>query len=321
MKRVWRALAVIVPVLALVLGIAFLVLRTPDTDAAAMRAKYGAAPSQFVDLGGGLTVHLRDTGPRDAPVLMLIHGSNASLHTWEPWAARLSGKYRLIRFDLPGHGLTGPHPRRDYTMRAYADVLERVRLKLHLTRFALAGNSMGGSVAWHYALWHPERVSALILVDSGGQPEPQRQSLPLGFRIARTPVLRQLATQITPRSLIEGTLADSFRNRALATPAMVDRYWELLRYPGNRQATVDRFSVKRDPASPARLHALKMPVLILWGADDKLIPASSATWFAQQIPDHRVIIYPATGHLPMEERADESAADVAAFLATIAPVR
>ncbi|WP_367114749.1 alpha/beta fold hydrolase [Sphingomonas sp.] len=307
-------LATIVVVLAVVLGAAFLLFRTPDTDPAAMRAKYGGPPSQFVDLGGGLNIHLRDTGPRNAPVLMLIHGSNASLHTWEPWAKRLEQQYRIIRFDLPGHGLTGPHPRRDYTMRSYADVVEQLRLKLHLARFVIAGNSMGGSVAWHYALWHPERVRALILVDSGGQPEPMRTSVPLGFRIARTPVLRYFATQITPRALIESTLDDSFTNRELVTPAMVDRYWELLRYPGNRQATVDRFSTRRDPASPARLQALKMPVLILWGADDKLIPVSSANWFAQQIPDHQVIIYPATGHVPMEERADESARDVLDFL-------
>ena len=92
------------------LVVAFLYYRTPDTDPMAMRAKYGGPTSQFVDLGGGLRVHLRDTGPRDAPALMLIHGSNASLQTWEPWAERLGTKYRIIRMDLPGHGLTGESP-------------------------------------------------------------------------------------------------------------------------------------------------------------------------------------------------------------------
>ena len=319
MRRFWRIFGLGAALIAVALVAAFLFLRTPDTDPQAMRAKYAPAPSQFVDLGGGLTLHVRDTGPRDAPVLMLLHGSNASLHTWEPWARRLQGAYRVIRFDFPGHGLTGPSPQHAYGPRAFADVLERLRLKLKLPKFVLAGNSMGGSVAWHYALWHPERVQALILVDSSGQPEPKGAKPPFAFRVARTPVLRELAAQITPRRLIADSLPDAFHDRSLATPAMIDRYWELLRYPGNRTATLERFAGTPDPATPARLHALAMPVLILWGANDSLIPASSARWFAANIPQARVIVYPETGHIPMEERAEQSAADVARFLTALAP--
>ncbi|MBX9815869.1 MAG: alpha/beta hydrolase [Proteobacteria bacterium SG_bin5] len=314
MRRFWRFLAIGAGLIGIALVIAFLALRTPDTDPEAMRAKYAPAPSQFVDLGGGLTLHLRDTGPRDAPVLVLLHGSNASLHTWEPWAERLQGVYRVIRFDFPGHGLTGPSPIHAYGPRAYADVLERLRLKLKLGKFVLAGNSMGGSVAWHYALWHPERVRALILVDASGQPEPKGATPPFAFRVGRTPGLRDIAAEITPRSLIADSLPGAFYDHRLATPAMIDRYWELLRYPGNRAATLERFATAPDPATPARLHALAMPVLILWGANDALIPASSAAWFARHIPDAKAIVYPKTGHIPMEERADQSAADVAAFL-------
>ena len=295
---------------------AFLYFRTPDSDAAAMRAKYGGPPSTFLDLGGGLVVHLRDTGPRDAPALVLLHGSNASLHTWEPWAKRLETRFRVIRYDQPGHGLTGPHPQHDYRVRGFVDVLERVRARLGLTRFALAGNSMGGGIAWHYALAHPERVSALILVDASGQPNPaDRKAPPFAFRVAQTPILRDLATIITPRSLIAGSLPDGFADRSLATDAQIDRYWELLRYPGNRRATVERFATPYDGSASRRLGALHMPVLILWGAQDRLIPVSSARWFKAQIPGSKLIIYPDAGHIPMEEKADRSAADVAAFLA------
>lgn len=304
----WLALLLVVAI-----GGALIWFHTPDTDAAAMRAKYGGPPSQFVDIGGGLSVHLRDTGRRDAPVLMLVHGSNADLHTWDPWAERLDKRYRVIRFDLPGHGLTGPSPTRHYGANAYADVVERVRAKLGVDHIVLAGNSMGGGVAWHYALAHASHLAGLVLVDASGQPDPGRSSPPLAFRIARIPVLRDLAAMITPRSLIAQSLPGVYYDRRLATDAVVDRYWELLRYPGNRRATLDRFATPPDVATPERLRAIKVPTLILWGANDALIPVSSAHFFADNIPGAKLVVYPRTGHLPMEERADQSAAEVDRF--------
>lgn len=295
-------------------AIAFLAFRTPDTDPAAMRAKYGGPTSQFVDLGGGITVHLRDTGPRAAPVLMLVHGSNASLHTWEPWAARLGAKYRVIRMDLPGHGLTGASPTADYSPAAYVAVVERIRAKLGVDHIVLAGNSMGGGVAWHYALAHPGHLRALVLIDSVGQPDPAHSDPPLAFRIARIPVLRTIAAAITPRSLIANALPGVFGDPKLADAAMIDRYWELLCYPGNRVATIDRFALAPDSATDAELASLKLPVLILWGEKDRLIPLSSGQWLHARIPGSRLIVYPGTGHLPMEERADQSAEDVARFV-------
>ena len=298
-----------------ILVVAFLWYRTPDTDPVAMRAKYGAPPSQFVDLGGGLTVHLRDTGPRDAPALVLIHGSNASLQTWEPWADRLGKQYRIVRMDLPGHGLTGASPTRDYSPAAFVDVVERIRAKLGVDHIVLAGNSMGGGVAWHYALAHPDHVRALVLLDSVGQPEPGNGEAPLLFRIARLPVLRTIAAQITQRSMIADSLPGVFGDPKLADAKMVDRYWELLTYPGNREATLDRFARKPDSATDAELASLKLPVLILWGEKDQLIPLSSSEWLHKRIPDSKLIVYPGIGHLPMEETPDRSAADVAAFVA------
>lgn len=314
MTRFVRIAGYAVLAIIVLAGAAMAYYRTPDTDPAAMRAKYGDATSQYVDLGGGLKVHLRDTGPRNAPAIILVHGSNASLHTWQPWAERLGTSFRVIRFDLPGHGLTGANPSGAYGTRAFVDVLERVRAKLGIERFALAGNSMGGGVAWHYALANPKRVSALILIDSVGQPDPSGESPPLVFRIARMPVIRNLATIVTPRSLIADGLPQAFANPALADDKAIDLYWELLRYPGNREATIERFATPSDPATPALLRELKMPVLILWGAQDHLIPVSSARWLQANVPGSKLIVYPDAGHVPMEEVANRSAADVRAFL-------
>ncbi len=307
----WLVIGVL---LAIVVGA--VVYWTPDTNAAAMRTKYGGPPSQYVDLGNGLKVRLRDEGPRDAPVIILLHGSNSFLQTWDRWTILLKPNYRVIRFDFPGHGLTGDYPARDYSHAAFADIVDRVTAKLGVARFTLAGNSMGGNVAWVYAHKHPQKLTGLVLVDASGQPEPEPQDLPLGFRIAQTPVLRNVMLHITPRSIIEQGLRKSVTNQAVVTPANIDRYWELLRYPGNRQATIDRFGTPRE-TPVVDMPTLAVPALILWGADDKLIPASSAAWFKAQIPNAKMIIYPAVGHLMMEEIPEKSAADLSNWLASL----
>lgn len=312
MKRLGKILIV----LAVVLIGAFLVFRTPDTDPAAMRTKYGGPPSQFVALGNGLTVHLRDEGPRGAPAIVLLHGSSADLHTWDGWAAALSGQYRVIRFDQLGHGLTGPNPAGDYSTAAFAGTVQQVADKLGLRHFVLAGNSMGGGIAVAYALAHPERLDALVLVDAGGAPRLAPAKGNLGFRIARTPGLGWLMEAITPRSVIEKSLRQTVGDPAAVTPATVDRYWELLRYPGNRAATRIRFARPLENFAPAQLSGLKMPVLILWGQKDGLIPVAAAGWYHRALPQSRVTVYPELGHIPMEEAPERTAADVAAWLGT-----
>ena len=307
-------------VIGLVVAVAGLVgaYWTPDTDKAAMRAKYGSPASQFVEMGNGLIVHLRDEGPRDAPVIVLVHGSNSFLQTWDDWTKRLNPQYRVVRLDLPGHGMTGDYPARAYSTAAFVDVVDRVTSKLGLSRFVLGGNSMGGGVAWAYAHKHPEKLSGLVLVDASGQPEPPQSSPPLGFRLAKIPGIRDLMTVITPRSLIADGLHQSVSHQEIVTPAAIDRYWELLRYPGNRAATMDRFGTPREAPATG---PVAMPVLIMWGAEDKLIPVASAKWFAGQVPGAATIVYPGVGHLMMEEIPDRSAADLKAWLAKLPPPR
>jgi pimeloyl-ACP methyl ester carboxylesterase len=302
-------------VVALLAG-AFALLYTPDIPASELRQRYANAESEFLEIAPGLTVHLRDEGPAEAPVLVLLHGSNASLHTWEPWVARLSADHRVISLDLPGHGLTGASPTRDYSAAANVAAVDAVVRAKGVSRFTLAGNSMGGGIAWRYALAHPDKLEGLILVDAAGAPPKGKTDLPIGFRLARMPVVRDVMTVVTPRSMIERSLKQSVSVQSIVTPAAIDRYWELLRHPGNRQATVDRFGMTRDPVTKATFAAIRVPTLIIWGAEDKLIPVDNARWLAAAIPGSRTVIYPSIGHIPMEETPDRSAADVRAFLAS-----
>jgi pimeloyl-ACP methyl ester carboxylesterase len=313
MKTAFRIVGWIGGVLLVLAIAAFFLFRVPDTDAAAMRAEYGQPPSVFIDLNGQ-TVHVRDTGPRDAPTLVLVHGSNAFLQTWDGWAERLDRRWRVVRLDLPGHGLAGASPTRAYRVQDFAALVERLRVRLRIDRFAIAGNSMGGGVALAYAIAHPERVDALILVDSIGQPSRGQGDAPLAFRIARTPVVRDIAAQMTPRSLIARSLPGVYGDPRLATPEMIDRYWELLRYPGNRRATIERFSSPPFALTAQELARIRAPTLVMWGEKDRLIPVESGHWLAARIRGARLVTYPQTGHLPQEERAAESAAEVARFL-------
>jgi pimeloyl-ACP methyl ester carboxylesterase len=311
----------IVAFLAL-LAIAFLALRTPDTNRAEMIAKYGGDRAAFAEGAGGMRVHWRDEGCRDCQPIILLHGSNASLQTFEPIVDLLGGEYRIITLDLPGHGLTGPHPRDDYTAAGMFEALNAVANAARLDHFMLGGNSMGGWVAWRYALAYPERVDALFLFDAAGAPLRTGETPPplnLGFRLMRNQALRPLISQITPRSLVKKSLLDTTEVDSIVTEEMVDRYWELLRFPGNRRATALRAEANREPEFADRLNEIVQPTLVIWGAQDRLIHATAAQTFDERIPNADVVILDGVGHIPMEEAPEATANAMRRFLEGLMP--
>jgi pimeloyl-ACP methyl ester carboxylesterase len=292
---------------------------TPSLPPDTLIQRYTNSHSTFIDVGGA-RAHVRDEGVRtigdhDAVPIILIHGSLGSLQVWEGWVAALKGRARLISVDLPGHGLTGAWPRDEYTIEAYADFIEVLADALNLDRFAIAGHSMGGAVAWTFAATRPERVSHLILVDSAGFPGEGR---PLVTRLTRLPVIGDLGIWFKPEFLVRRTLLDAYGDPAQATPERVRRYAELQRFPGNRHATLMRARTQ-DPLDTTVLTRLDVPTLILWGARDRWTPPAQAFRFQQNIHGARLAIFEKLGHMPMEEDAKATAAAVDAFLpATLA---
>ena len=309
----------IIGVLLAILVMAFLFLRTPDTDPAEMRAKYGGKPSKFVKLNNGMVVHLRDEGPRGAPAIILLHGSNADLHTWQPWVDTLKAEYRVIRLDQRGHGLTGPAPDGDYSLGGFTGDVDAVADALALDSFVLGGNSMGGWISVGYAMEHPGRLDGLVLVDASGAPVERAGPPPLGFRIAQTPVLRDVAKYFMLRSVFEKSLKQSVSNQAVATDAEVDRYWELARYPGNRNATMKRFATPRRNFTEAEIASIQVPALVMWGEEDALIPLAAGQWYAEHLPNSSFIAYPRIGHIPQQENPAQSAADLLTWLEQLVP--
>lgn len=316
MMMLRRIIATVV-LLAVALGVLFLLIRTPDADADEMIAKYGGPDVMFADAAGGMRVRWRDEGCRECPPIILLHGSNASLESFAPLAERLAGEFRVIIYDQPGHGLTGAHPRDDYSAAGMFEALNAVASAAGLDHFYLGGNSMGGWVSWRYAIAHPERVDGLILIDAAGAPLRAGEKPPplnIGFRLMRNPFLRPLVEQVTPRSLVEKSLRESVANDEFITHAVVDRYWELLRFPGNRRASAIRAGADREPEMFRRIGEIKAPVLIIWGADDQLIHASAATTFKEQLPQAETVIFNDVGHVPMEETPEATANAIRRFM-------
>lgn len=262
-------------------------------------------PSQWVQLEGyrnkkgapyAYPVHYRDEG--SGPPLVLLHGTAASLHTWQAWTDTLAGRFRCIRMDLPGFGLTGPHPDRDYSIEAYMVFLERFMDALGLDSVALAGNSLGGEIAWRYAAAHPDRCRRLVLVDPAGLP--REGSISLAFRVAHIPVLGALMTRISPRPLIRRSLEEVYTMDELVSDSLVDLYFEHLLRQGNRQAFRDRAKTEWVDQSHL-LSDVRCPSLILWGSEDDWIPVEHGRTFEARMPEGELLVIPGAGHVPHEE--------------------
>ena len=284
----------------------------PDRSVESLKARWAQPPSQFIDVAG-MQVHLRDEGPRDDPVpIVLLHGTSASLHTWDGWTQTLSKTRRVIRFDMPGFGLTGPNSQNDYSIKSYVTFVTAVLDKLGVQRFVLGGNSLGGQIAWETAHALPTRVKSLILVDSGGYAFVPK-SIPLGFQIARLPVLRNLMEYTLPRGIIQHSIENVYGDLSLVTPALIDRYYDLTLRAGNRKALSYRLD-QGYVSDEAKIKSLKLSTLILWGAKDRLIPPENGRNFARDIADSKLVMFETLGHVPHEENVQATLAEVVKFL-------
>ncbi len=310
-----RLLRWLIGVVALMLTAGIGLLWAPDRSVESLKARWALAPSQFIALQG-MQVHLRDEGPRDDPEpIVLIHGTSASLHTWDGWTEALKNQRRVIRMDLPGFGLTGPAPDGDYRMTRYADFIAALLDQLGVRRAVLAGNSLGGGIAWRTAVQLPERVSRLVLVDASGYPL-ESTSVPLGFRLAQIEWLKPVMGRLLPRRMIESSVRNVYADPSKVTPELVDRYYELTLRAGNRESLTQRMKLRETDAQAAGLiPTIQQPTLILWGAQDRLITEASGQRFHREIQGSQYVVFDRLGHVPQEEDPTRSVAPVLKFLA------
>lgn len=281
--------------------------------------KYSYPESHFIEVDG-VNLHVRFVG--EGVPIFLIHGSFSSLHTWDEWQRELSPYFMTISVDLPGHGLTGPDELKRYTVEDYGQVILRLAEKLNLPRFHIAGNSMGGAVALQVASTRPDQVLSLNLLNSSGAPRPAHRSLPAEgdsknesawiFRLLENPVFSKIVLKCTPKFLFSMNMKEVYGDPQRIKSESVDRYFELMLREGNREATLDRISAKKD--SSIDFERLTMPTLIMWGELDRWIPVNQALLFEKTISGSNLIVFEGVGHVPMEEIPTESVAEYLSFL-------
>ncbi|MBX2840729.1 MAG: alpha/beta hydrolase [Flammeovirgaceae bacterium] len=270
--------------------------------------KYTNEHSRFLPVKGTL-IHYRKEGK--GPKLLLLHGSFSSLHTFDEWTKILSKRFTVIRLDLPAFGLTGPMPNDQYNIPNYIRYVDCFLKMLKIDKVSIAGSSLGGWIAWEYALQFPKKVNKLILIDAAGFIT--ENQLPLPFRMAKTPFLNKVIKFVIRKSLLEDFVREVYFNKSKVTQELADRYYDLFTREGNPEAFLKMVN-SRYKDNSKHLKKLKVPTLILWGKEDNWIPVENAHRFHELIPTNDLIIYDLVGHLPMEEIPEDSALDVTSFL-------
>ena len=276
--------------------------------------KYANHQSRFLAIDHSL-VHYKDEG--HGPVLLMVHGIFASLHTWDGWVDQLLGEYRMIRLDLPGFGLSQVTEDHKYSMDRYIHTINELMDDLGIYRFSIAGNSLGGWLAWEYAVDHPDRIEKLILIDSAGVEI--GRNIPMPVRLARLPFASKLTSLFIRRPVIEHFIKEVYGDASRIKPGVIERYFELFAREGNPEAFLTMVNapfVDRTDELPD----IKAPTLIIWGEKDNWLPISNGYHLLNMIPEAQLIVYEDLGHVPMEEAPEDTAEDVRAFLSETAKV-
>lgn len=303
------SLSAILLISTVLLALAAYGLWEPDLSLGELQKRYDSTASNVVNVEG-IRIHYKDTGPQDAPVLLLLHGFGSSLQTWDVWAASLAQKYRVIRLDLPGFGLTGPSPSNDYSELSDVNTLTQFVDKLGVSDLSVIGHSMGGKMAWTFAAAHPDRVKALVLMAPDGFPQPEA----IGTKPYAMPAIMGVMKFSLPRYFVRKSIEPAFADASALDDKLVSRYHDMLRAPGVRGAILERANqtIYTDPVP--RLKQIKAPTLLLWGEEDKMIPSSNAKSYAGVLPQSQTVFIPKLGHLLHEEQADIGLAKVTEFL-------
>jgi pimeloyl-ACP methyl ester carboxylesterase len=308
--KVVAAIAVLAAaaVLSLILG-----LWNPSYDQVV--ARYQRPASRFVDLDG-VRVHYQDEGA--GPPLVLVHGSNESLWAWDKVTSRLSGRYRVIRFDRASFGLSRAlSDAADLSNTAELARLDKLLAILKIDRTAIGGISSGGQLAYTYASTRPAKVSALIIMSASGIKTPK----PSDYAKQPNPVARWVYRYYTPPARMKAMIATVVGKPAfLEDAALIRQYADFNNVRGRQAAVMAHLKAYRDPDKAAILGRITAPVLLVWGDSNPAMKATTANLFQDKLvkaASTQVLIYPGVGHKIEHEEPDRLAADIDRFLTAV----
>jgi pimeloyl-ACP methyl ester carboxylesterase len=273
-------------------------------------AKHAKGASDFLELADGSKIHFREEGNKDGKVLLLVHGFNGSLFNYELLVPYLSDDYRIISLDLPAHGLTGAVESDLYSHKAYQNVIEEVVEILEVDKFYFVGHSMGGMIAWRYALDNLDQLNGLIIIGSaffGNEQEFEDfqtiNAPPVAFELIESKFFIRLLEFITPQILVKEGISQSVYDQSIVTDELVDQIHDIILMEGTRVSIGKLAEFHEDDfiADPLDLRKITIPSLIIHGEEDNLVNIRFIDHFIEQIPNSKLISYPKTGHMiPME---------------------
>jgi len=279
-----------------------------DIPAAELEARYLDDSSKFLNLNG-VRIHYRDQG--EGPTLLLIHANFSNLIDWDPVVEELIDSHRVIRFDMPSHGLTGPDPSGDYSLARTVEITERFVDALGLEQFSIGGTSLGGTVSLHYSSKHPDRVEQLVLLSPGALEgrEQARRGVPESARVLEI---------ILPRALPEFMLRSAWGQTSEVPDEMIDRWHDMWLREGQRAAQLDRLSQYNSGDLEGVAADIKAPTLLLWGEANPQAKVDQAYELEEMltgVDSLRMIIYPGVGHMAYQEAGTRIGRDIRAWLA------
>lgn len=298
-------------------GIRSLIFGPEKGDVRGLRAKYGSPPSQFITLSNGVNVHLRDEGDPEAPPIVFVHGHSEDLHTWNRLVKQLVESFRVIRFDLRRHGLTGPALDNEYRIENYVSDLSMVIDHLGIDSFVLVGHSMGGRISVRYTMGNPERVNSLILLSASGAPRKAEASPPMALRLMKNPLGRFLIKRIWSRNMAKNTLVDMVFDESSITDEEIDRMWDFSIYPGNMDAMFREFADTWEDFNPTEIREITTNTLLIWGKEDSICPEIMGSWYDSQLPNSTMVVLPNIGHNPHFECPDRCLDEISSWMGTL----
>lgn len=281
-----------------------------DLPLAELVSRYKLPDSRFADVDG-VQVHYVDRG--SGPAVVLLHASFLSLRSWDQMSAKLEGRFRVIRLDLSGAGLTGPDPTRRYGIDRNIELVHGLLARLHLSSVAIVGTSSGGITAFRYAARYPDQVSRLVLINSAGMP-----------RTAATNPLRPPASRLTgwvqsryrSRRFWAESLAGNFVPPHKPSAELIDMTYDMNRRAGGREINA-LYLANFSTGDPQKiLGTVWAPTLVLWGLENRTVMHLEADVFAHWLTSAPVLVrkYPGLGHYAYIEEPEVVTRDVDDFL-------
>ena len=275
-----------------------LLLGNKEEDVEVLKGKYGTHPSEFIALPNGVNLHVRDEGNPESPVIIFLHGHTEDLHTWNNMAKKLVENFRVIRFDLRRHGLTGPAQDNEYKLESYVSDLSLLIQHFELDNFVLIGHSMGGRISTKYTIENPEKVNGLVLLSASGVPREEKTSPPMALRMMKNPFGRALIRRVWSRKMAKDSLMDMVFDSSSITEEEVDRMWNFSRYPGSMNAMFREFAKPWEDFKPIEIEGISTNTLLIWGEEDTICPISMGEWYDSQLPTSKLVRLQNIGHNP-----------------------